>query len=94
MNGSPKGRDTHSETGGPARLDAQVDGRWGQRNINGVLGRLEQPRQNKNRLYWHDNPNEPTKEGPLSFVLFESPLTSILTVSRGHPSLVSMVLGG
>jgi hypothetical protein len=23
-----------------------------------VLGRLEQPRQNKNLLYWHDKPNE------------------------------------
>jgi hypothetical protein len=36
-------------------------------------GRLEQPRQEKNILYLHDKPNEPTKEGPLSFVLFESP---------------------
>ncbi len=25
------------------------------------------------RLYLHDKPNEPTTEGPLSFVLFESP---------------------
>jgi hypothetical protein len=25
----------------------------------------------KNLLYWHDKPNEPTKKGPLSFVLFE-----------------------
>jgi hypothetical protein len=33
---------------------------------------------------------EPTKEGPLSFVLFESPFTSVSTVSRGHPSLVSL----
>ncbi len=26
-----------------------------------VLGRLEQPRQNKNLLYLHDKPTEPTK---------------------------------
>jgi hypothetical protein len=42
----------------------------------------------KNLLYRHDKPNEPTKEGPLSFVLFESPFTSISTVSSGQPSLV------
>ncbi len=35
-------------------------------------------------------PNEPTKEGPLSFVLFESPCTSVSTVSRSHPSLISL----
>jgi hypothetical protein len=44
-------------------------------------------RQNKNLLYWHGKNNEPTKEGPLSFELFESPFTS---VSRGHPSLLSL----
>jgi hypothetical protein len=37
-----------------------------------VLCRLEQPRKNKNLLYRHDKPNEPTKKGPLSFVLSES----------------------
>ncbi len=31
---------------------------------------------------------EPLKERPLKFVLFESPFTSVLTFSRGHPSLV------
>ncbi len=36
-----------------------------------VLGRLEQLRQNKNLLYRYDMPNEPTKEGTLSFVLFD-----------------------
>jgi hypothetical protein len=55
-----------------------------------VLGRQGQPRQNKNLLDLHDKPNEPSKKGPLSFVLFESPITSISTVSRGHPSLVSL----
>jgi hypothetical protein len=53
-----------------------------------VLGGLEQPRQDKNPLYRHEEPNEPTKEGPLSFVLFESPFASVSTVSRDHPSLV------
>jgi hypothetical protein len=48
-----------------------------------VLGRLEQPSTEQ-------KPNEPSKEGPLSFVFFESPFTSISTVSRGHPSLVSL----
>jgi hypothetical protein len=32
-----------------------------------------------------DKPNEPSKEGTLSFVLFESPFTSVSTVIRGHP---------
>jgi hypothetical protein len=41
-------------------------------------------------LVQHDKPNEPTKKGSLSFVLFESPFTSVSTISRGHPSLVSL----
>jgi hypothetical protein len=46
----------------------------------------------KNLLYRQYKPNESTKEGPLSFVLFESPFTSVSTVSRGqpHPSLDSL----
>jgi hypothetical protein len=40
-------------------------------------------------LHRLDEFNEPTKEEPLSFVLFESPFSSVSTVSRGHPSLVS-----
>jgi hypothetical protein len=43
-------------------------------------------------LYRHDKPNEPTKKRPLSFVLFESLFTSVSTDSRGHPSLVSLVI--
>jgi hypothetical protein len=35
-----------------------------------VLGRPEQPRKNKNLLYQHDKPYEPTKKEPLSLVLF------------------------
>ncbi len=38
------------------------------------------------------SPNEPAKEGPLSYVLLESPFASVSTVSSGHPYLVSMVL--
>jgi hypothetical protein len=49
---------------------------------------IEHPRQDKNLLYRHDKPDEPTKEGPLSFVLFESPFTPVSTVSRGQPSLI------
>jgi hypothetical protein len=50
----------------------------------------DKPRQDKNLLYWQNKPNEPTNEGPLSFVLHESPLASVSTVRRGHPSLASL----
>jgi hypothetical protein len=43
----------------------------------------------KNLLYRHNVLNEPTKEGPLSFVLYKTPFASVSTFSRGHPSLVS-----
>ncbi len=46
----------------------------------------------RNILFLHDKPKEPTKEGPLSFVLFEFSFTSVSTVSRGHLSLVSLGL--
>jgi hypothetical protein len=39
----------------------------------------------------HNEPSEPTKKGPISFVLLVSPFTSNSTVSRCHPSLVSLV---
>jgi hypothetical protein len=36
----------------------------------------------------NNEPNKPTKEGPLSYVLLESPFASDSAVSsRGHPSL-------
>jgi hypothetical protein len=60
------------------------------RNKYFVLGRVEQPRQNKNLFYRHDKLKEPIKEGPLSYVLFESPFISVSKVSRGHHSLVSV----
>jgi hypothetical protein len=46
----------------------------------------------QNLFYLHDKPNELVKKGPLSFVFFESPFTSVSTVSRGHPSLVSLII--
>jgi hypothetical protein len=43
-------------------------------------------------LYWHGEPDEPAKDGPLSYVLQESPFASDSTVtSRDHPSVVSLV---
>ncbi len=39
-----------------------------------------------------EEPNEPTKEEPLSLVLFESPFASDSTVSKCHLSLVSLFL--
>jgi hypothetical protein len=64
---------------------------YGEKKKYFVLGRLEQLRQNKNLFYWHDKPNEIIKKGSLSFVLWESPFTSVSTVSRGYPSLVSLL---
>ncbi len=70
--------------------DKKIEIVYGEEKKYFVLGRLEQPRRNKNLLYQHDKPNEPTKEGPPSFVLFETQFTSVSTVSRIHPSLVSL----
>jgi hypothetical protein len=57
---------------------------------NFVLGRLKQPKLDKNLLNGDNEPNEQTKEGPLSFVLLESPCASVSTVSRGHTYPVSL----
>jgi hypothetical protein len=46
---------------------------------------VEKQRQDKKPLV--PEPNEPTKERPLSFVLHKSPFASVSTVSRGLPSL-------
>jgi hypothetical protein len=51
---------------------------------------LEKPRQDKNLFYWHDEPKEPNKKGPLLYVLHESQFSSVSTVSTGHPSLDSL----
>jgi hypothetical protein len=90
--------DTCQETGVPSSavcptcwtMGTQEHNVWWGKNYF-VLSWLEQPRQGKSLLYRHGKPNEPTKEVPLSFVLFESPFTSMSTVSKGHPSLVSLV---
>jgi hypothetical protein len=50
-----------------------------------LLGWLEQPRQDKNVLAWHDELKEPTKEGPLSVVLLKYSFGSVLTLNRGPP---------
>jgi hypothetical protein len=59
------------------------------------------PRQNKKLWYRQERPNDPTKKGYLSFVLFESPFapqfqptSMVSTVSRGHPSLVVQFTDG
>ncbi len=89
-------RGTYKETGDTAGLPTQHAGRWGHMEWNTVsveekkyflLGYLEQARKGKKR---HEEPNKPTKKGPLSFVLlFESPFASVV-VSKGHLSLVSL----
>jgi hypothetical protein len=47
-----------------------------------VQGRLEQPSQNKNLLYRHEKPNEPTKEG-FFYMYSLSPHLSQLQQSAG-----------
>jgi hypothetical protein len=47
-----------------------------------VLGSLEQLSQDKNLLYRHEEPNEPTKEEPFSFVLFETPFASVVQTGK------------
>ncbi len=61
---------------------------WGK--LYFVLGWLKQPKKDKSLLYRHEKHNDPTKEGPLSYVLQESPCASVSTVGRAHPSLVSL----
>jgi hypothetical protein len=78
------------------RLPAQLFSQWGQRNQNSVewgkkicTGPTRAAKANKDLLYRHDKRKEPTKEGPLSFVLFESPFSSVSTVSKDHPCSLS-----
>jgi hypothetical protein len=35
--------------------------------------------------YWHDEPNEPIKEGPLSYVLQETPFASVFNSQPWPP---------
>ncbi len=91
-------RDTYYETGDPARLPAQLAVRWRQKKWNSVRwGKiyfvLEQPRLNKKYLVpSRQAQSNKESQGPLSYVLFDSPFTSVSTVSRGHPSQVSLGL--
>ncbi len=86
------------ETGDLARLPAQLAGRLGQMNWNCVrrgkkyfvLGPFEQQKQDKISI--PSPSNHATEEGPLSYVIFELPLISVSTVSRGHPSVVSLIV--
>ncbi len=48
------------------------------------LGRLKQPRQDRNLLYTTSPKNRPMK-GPLSDVLLEPPFASVATIRRGPP---------
>jgi hypothetical protein len=52
------------------------------------IGLTRAAKAGQKTIYSHNEPNEPTKEGTLSYVLQESPFASVSTVSRGHPSLV------
>ncbi len=62
------------------------DGDKGIEIVNGEEKKIvEQPRLDKSLLYQHDKPKESAKEGPLSFVLFESPSTSVSTCQQGPP---------
>ncbi len=54
-----------------------------------VLGRLEQPRQYKNLLYWHDESNEPNKEGPFH-MYYLTPLLPQFQQSAGATHLKSL----
>jgi hypothetical protein len=49
--------------------------------------------EQKSLVTGHDKHNKSTKEGPFSFVLFETPFTSVSTVSRWPPlSLLTILL--
>jgi hypothetical protein len=88
----PVYRDIHRETGDPARLPAQLAGRWGQINWNSVRP-TRAAKETQKSLVLAQKDNKANKKGPLSFVLFESPpLDWVSTVSRGHPSVVSLSL--
>ncbi len=62
------------------------------RKKNIFAGLTRAARQDNNLLYRHDNPNEPIKEGPPSFVLQKSLFALVSTVSWGLPSVVSLAI--
>jgi hypothetical protein len=85
-----------SEIGEPAHLPAQVAGRWGLIKLkeNTILYWVYYTSQGRTKLYCTGTTSlmNQTKEERLSFVLFVSQFTSVSTVCRGHPSLVSLVI--
>jgi hypothetical protein len=54
------------------------------------LANYSRKRKDEHLLYRLEEPIKPTKEEPLSFVLFESPFASVSTDSRGNPTLFSL----
>jgi hypothetical protein len=48
--------------------------------------------QGRKKISYNTEPNEPTMEESLSYVLLESTFASLSTVGKGHPSLVSLVM--
>jgi hypothetical protein len=54
-----------------------------EKNIGTGLTRAAKAGQKSLVHYWHDKPNKPTNEEPLSFVLFESTFTSVSTIIKG-----------
>ncbi len=65
----------------------KLAGRWGSEKVYGeekylVLGWLEQPRQDKNLLYWQDEPIRQTKDG-LLLRTFHITLISKLFCTKG-----------
>jgi hypothetical protein len=62
------------------------------RNKIFYIGPTRAAKAEKNLVYRQDKPNGPNTEGPLAFVLFESQFTSVSSVSRGHPSLFSLLV--
>ncbi len=97
--GRPK--DTYYKTGDPARLPARLLGdgykgseiEYDEEKKYLVLCRLKQPRQNKNLLYRHDEPNKPTKEGPPFHLYSVSPHSPQFQHSQHGPSLSIVSLG-
>jgi hypothetical protein len=61
------------------------------------INEVKSLREEKVFFYWAKQPRQDkntgaAKEGPPSYVLYESPFPSVSTVSRGYPSLVSLSL--
>jgi hypothetical protein len=75
-------------------LPGQLAGRWGQMHWNSVRwgkkivrDRLEQPTQDKNLLYLHNEPNEPTKEDPSHMCSLSPRLHYSFNSQQGPPPL-------